>query len=164
MDEKRIADELLLEPMLEQQREVRKTLERLRCVAEDLEQAVREELRSALAEELRMLGDSSARAAQALSRVRRAASLRIATWTIGVTLVCATVPAAVVWAVLPTGAQLARLRRERASLEASVARLESEGGRIDLRRCGSPPRLCVRVERSGPAYGAHADYLIVKDD
>jgi hypothetical protein len=33
---------------------------------------------------------------------------------------------------------------------------------MELRRCGDAQRLCVRVDRSAPAYGAGADFFIVK--
>ena len=152
----------LLEGLHRQQQQAQDTLERAESLAQGLDQVVRQELRAAFAEEFQMLGEASARAAQALWAVRRAASVRIALWAIGVATACSVLPAALAWSVLPSRAEVARLRRERDLLAASVARLENEGGRIDLRRCGSPSRLCVRVERSGPAYGTHADYLIVK--
>ena len=138
------------------------TLERLAATVEDLDVVIRQELRGAFAEEFRMLGEASARASQALSGVRRAASLRIALWAAGVTLACSAVPVAVSWTVLPSRAEVAHLRAERAHLEDGVAHLEREGGEVDLGRCGPRRRLCVRVERSGPVYGADADYFIVK--
>ncbi|MGH8149261.1 MAG: hypothetical protein ACRETB_04675 [Steroidobacteraceae bacterium] len=145
-----------------QQREVEDLLDRLGALAADLDRVVRQELRSAFAEEFQMLGVASERAAQALAAVRRAASVRVAAWAIGVTVVSTIAPAAIAWTVLPSRAEVARLREERDELAASIHTLEQKGGRIDLRRCGRESRLCVRVERAGPAYGAHADYLIVK--
>jgi hypothetical protein len=137
-------------------------IERLSAMAQDLDQVVRQELRSAFAEEFQMLGAASERAAQALHAVRRAASIRVALWAIGVTVACSAIPLAVAWAALPSQAELARMSEERDELAASLARLREQGGKVDLRRCGTAGRLCVRVDRSSPAYGADADYLIVK--
>jgi cell division FtsZ-interacting protein ZapD len=162
MQEAPLPQDFLLEELQRQQRQVQDTLERVEGLVRDLDEVLRQELRGAFAEEFHMLGDASARAAQALYAVRRAASMRVALWAIGVTAACSAVPATVAWTVLPSRGQIARLRHEREVLAASVARLEEEGGRVELRRCGSSSRLCVRVERAGPAYGAHADYLIVK--
>ena len=152
----------LLEELQRQQQRAQDTLERAESLAQGLDQVVREELRVTFTEEFQMLGDASARAAQALWAVRRAASVRIALWAGAVAAACSVLPAAIVWTLLPSRVEIARLRREREALTASIARLQSDGGKIDLRECGSSGRLCVRVERSGPAYGAHADYLIVK--
>jgi hypothetical protein len=152
----------LSEPAHSQEREVRAAIEQLGAVARDLELVVRQEIRSALAEEFQALGDASHRAAEALENVRRAASLRIALWMVGVVAMCSTIPVAVAWSVLPSRAELARLRAEQDRLEANVAVLERRGGNVDLRRCGSDSRLCVRIERAAPAYGAQSDYLIVK--
>lgn len=152
----------LLEAAEHQQRQAQDILERLDALAADLDQVLRQELRSAFAEEFRMLGAASERAAQALDAVRRAASARVAAWAVGVTVVSAVLPAAIAWTFLPTRAEVARLRGERDRLAVTIARLEREGGRIDLERCGAASRLCVRVERTGPAFGPHADYLIVK--
>lgn len=138
--------------------------ERLETVSDAVGEIVRAELHAAFAEEFQALGAASARAAEALSAVRRAASVRVALWAIGVAAACSAVPAMVAWTLLPTRAQLEHLRRDRARLVANVARLRRAGGRIELRRCGSPGRLCVRVERDSPSYGPHGDFLIVKKD
>lgn len=137
-------------------------IERLGAFAEDLDRVVRQEIRSAFIEEFQMLGAASQRAADALNGVRRAASMRIAAWAIALALTCSAIPVAVSWAVMPSRAALAQMRRERDELAASVAQLDQQGGKIDLRRCGVERRLCVRIERSAAAYGPQGDYLIVK--
>ena len=152
----------LTEAVQRQQREAEAAIDRLSAMAERLDEVVRAEIRSAFCEEFRMLGATSERAAQALHAVRRAASVRVALWTVGVTVACSVIPLALAWTVLPSRAQLARMRDEREELAARLERLRDQGGKIDLRRCGAAGRLCVRVERSSPAYGADADYLIVK--
>jgi hypothetical protein len=154
--------ELLSEAARRQQQEARAMIDQLAAVARDLEHTVRQEIRSALVEEFEALGDVSHRAVEALGSVRRAASVRIALWAVAVVSVCSMIPVAVAWSVLPSRAELARVRAERDRLEASVALLERRGGNVDLRRCGPDSRLCVRIERAAPAYGAQADYLIVK--
>lgn len=130
--------------------------------AMDLERIVREEIRAVFVEEFEALGHASRRAAEALHAVRRAASLRISLWAVGVVLCCCALALAITWALLPSRAEIERLRTERDSLAASVARLARRGGRIDLRQCGPAGRLCARVERSTPAYGTDGDYLVLK--
>lgn len=127
-----------------------------------LDHVVRQEIRSALAEEFQALGGASRRAAEALETVRRAASVRIALWAVAVVLACASMPLIVAWIVLPSRAQLEQLRAERDRLQENIALLARRGGNIDLRRCGPASRLCVRIERSTPAYGAQSDYVVLK--
>ncbi len=57
---------------------------------------------------------------------------------------------------------MSALRAQRDELAAGIARLQAAGGRIEWRRCGATQRLCVRVERTAPAFGDHADFLVVK--
>ncbi len=152
---------LLVEAAQRQQQQTQMAVERLEAMTQGLDQIVRQEIRNAFAEEFQMLGAASQRAAEALRSVRRVASMRIALWAVAVTAACSAVPVAVAWVALPSRADLAQVRRDRDELAAGVTRLREEGGGVDLRRCGAEGRLCVRVERSGPAFGAHADYLIV---
>ncbi len=142
--------------------ELQAAIERLGVLVEDLERVVRQEIRSAFVEEFQMLGAASQRAAEALHGVRRAASMRIAAWAVALSVACSAIPVVVSWAVIPSRAALAQMRRERDELAASVDRLQLQGGKIDLQRCGVERRLCVRIERSAPAYGPQADYLVVK--
>ncbi len=128
----------------------------------ELDLVVRQEIRGALAEEFQALGAASLRAAEALEAVRRAASVRIALWAVAVVCACSAIPFTIASTVLPSHAELSRMHEEHDRLEASIAILERRGGGIDLRRCGAAGRLCVRVERAAPAYGAQSDYLIVK--
>jgi len=130
--------------------------------AHDLEQVVRDELRAAFVEEFAALGQAGQRAAEALAAVRRVASLRLALWVIVVVAGCSVIPLAVVRLAIPTHGELIQLRRERDSLETQVAQLSQRGGRIDLRRCGPEGRLCARVDRSAPQYGAEGDYYVLK--
>jgi len=132
------------------------------ALVQELDLVVRQEIRSAFAEEFQALGGASRRATEALEAVSRAASLRIALWAFVVVAACTAVPLSVAWAVLPGRGELSRMRAERDRLETSITNLERRGGHIDLRRCGPAGRLCVRVERAGPAYGAQSDYLIIK--
>lgn len=128
----------------------------------ELGHVVREEVRAAFIEEFEALGRAGRHAAEALDAVRHVASLRLALWASLVVVCCCMVPLAIVRMALPTRAELSRLRSERDSLEARVAQLSERGGRIDLRRCGAGGRLCVRVERAAPRYGADGDYYVLK--
>ena len=132
------------------------------ALTRELEQAVRHEVRAVFVEEFEALGQAGRRAAEALDAVRRVASLRLALWVIVVIVSCSLIPLATVKMVVPTRAELIRLRSERDSLNLQVAQLSQRGGRIDLRRCGPRERLCARVERSAPKYGANGDYYILE--
>lgn len=132
------------------------------ALVRELDLVVRQEIRSALAEEFEALGGVSRRTSEALEAVRRAASVRIALWAIVVVIASSAVPCAIAWTVLPGRGELSRMRAERDRLETTIAILERRGGNVDLRRCGPAGRLCVRVERGGPAYGAQSDFLIIK--
>ncbi len=82
-------------------------------------------------------------------------------WSVLLAILCTGIPAGIMRWALPSEAQIASLRSRRDALAASVADLERRGGRIDWRRCGAAPRLCVRVDRSAPSYGEKADYYVV---
>jgi len=152
----------LLEGLRGQEQSWRAALARLDSLAATVESVVRDELRTAFVEEFQALGSAALRAEEALQRVSRVASLRIALWTLGVSVACAAMPIVVAWAVLPSRSQLTQLRGERDALAATVAQLDERGGKIELRHCGGARRLCIRVDRSAPAFGEGADYLIVK--
>jgi len=66
------------------------------------------------------------------------------------------------WWLLPSERELSALRARRDELSENIARLQRRGALLEVRTCGQRGRLCVRVDRSAPAYGPSADYLIVK--
>ena len=153
---------LLMEAAHAQQTLAESALERLQAHLEGLDEIVRDEIRRTLVDEIRVLGSESRRAEEALRRLGRSASARMASWTVGLTLICSAIPLVAQWWLLPSQAELAGLRARKDELTASIARLEERGGRIDLRRCGETDRLCVRVERGAPVYGLAGDYRVVK--
>ena len=153
---------LLMEAAQAQQSLAETVLEKLKQHMSALDDVVRGEIRNALVEELRVLGNESQRAAQSLRRLGRAANVRMAVWSIGLTLLCTAIPMCGQWWLIPSQSEIAALRLRRDALAANVTSLEERGGRIDLRRCGGTDRLCVRVDRKGPAYGDAGDYLVVK--
>lgn len=153
---------LLMEAAQAQQRLGEESLERLAQHTRDLEAIVRDEIRRTVAEELGNVASESRRAAQSLQSVRRAANVRVLSWTVCIAAVCSGVAMGEAWWMLPSQRDIAALRAQRDALAANIARLRERGGLIELRRCGDRGRLCVRVNRHAPAYGADADYLIVK--
>jgi hypothetical protein len=153
---------LLMETAQAQQRLGQESLERLAAHTRDLEAIVREEIRRTAAEELGSLASESRRATESLQRMRRAANVRVLSWTVAIVTVCSGVAVGEAWWMLPSQHEMAALRSRRDALAANIARLQDRGGAVDLRRCGASARLCVRVDRHAPAYGADADYLIVK--
>jgi hypothetical protein len=153
---------LLMEAAHAQQSLAETALEKLRSHMGGLDSIVRDEIRRTLVEEIQVLGDESRRAAESLRRLGRSANIRMALWSVGLTLVCSIVPMLTQWWFMPSQSELVSLRSKRDDLASNVARLEQRGGRIDLRRCGGTDRLCVRVDRAAPVYGEAGDYFVVK--
>lgn len=153
---------LLMEAAQAQQRLGHESLERLAAHARDLDVIVRDEVRRTVAEELAGVAIESRRAAQSLQSMRRAANMRVLLWTVSISLVCSGVAIAEAWWMLPSPREIAALRAQYDVLVSNIARVRERGGSIELRRCGARARLCVRVDRGAPAYGAAADYLIVR--
>jgi hypothetical protein len=152
---------LLMETAQAHQRLAETQLEQLRQQLQELDGVVRDEIRRTLIEELQQLGAETRRAVQSLDGIRRAATLRSALWSIGVTVLCASIPIGVAQFILPNTREIDELRMQRDALNMSIAALQRQGGRIDLRHCGADGRLCVRVDSKAPKFGEKADYYIV---
>jgi hypothetical protein len=153
---------LLMETAQTQQELVDGSLQRLQAHTQGLDAVVREEIRRSVVAELAEVVQESTRAAQALRALRRAADLRALWWSAVMSCVPGAVAALLLWCWLPTPADIAALRAQHAQLSAAIARLNDSGARVQMRRCGEPARVCVRVDKRAPAYGEQADYLIVK--
>jgi hypothetical protein len=111
----------------------------------------------------RVLTDSAGmHAAENLSQVHRTTGRRFARWSFGVVSACAVVPTLLSWALLPSRAQMLQARQDLEQLNAGVAQLSRQGGRIELRHCGEANRLCVRVDRKSPFYGENGDFMVLK--
>jgi hypothetical protein len=147
MDDSTIKLGLLMESAQAHQKIAETHLERLQAHTQDLDSVVREAIRRTLIEELGELTTETQRAVQALEGMKRAANLRALTWSL-------------VTAASTADIESLTLRRDR--LQENVARLEQRGGRIDWRHCGADARLCVRVDKTAPAYGDKADYYVVE--
>ena len=153
---------LLMEAAQAQQRLGQESLERLAAHTRDLDAIVRDEIRRTVAEELGSVASESRRAAQSLQSLRRSANVRVLLWTVSIAAVCSAVGMGEVYWMLPSQREIAALRARRDALADNISRLEQHGGMLDVRTCGAPTRLCVRVDRNAPAYGPAADYLVVK--
>ncbi|HEV7986418.1 MAG TPA: hypothetical protein VGP20_09640 [Steroidobacteraceae bacterium] len=162
LDEDSMKLGLLLEAAQTQQELIASELNHLQAHARGLDDIVREQIRRTLVEELGTVIEESVRAVAALRALERAAKLRFLAWTMAMTLLVAATTAVSVWWLLPTPSQMSALRLRRDQLLVELENLEQRGGRIDLRRCGSEQRWCVRIDRQAPAFGQQADYLIVK--
>lgn len=145
-----------------QQRLSQESLERLALHTRDLDIMVRDEVRRTVAEALEDVASESRCAIESLQRMRRAANVRTLLWTVSITMICSGVAMGEAWWMLPSQSEIAALRFRRDALAANIARLDQRGGMLDVRRCGARARLCVRVDRTAPAYGPGADYLVVK--
>jgi hypothetical protein len=138
------------------------SLKHLQAHTQGLDDVVRDEIRRAFIAELGGLMDESARAADALRVLGRAASLRVAWWGALIGVVPTVMVALLLSWWLPTPAQVAALRAEHERLSAAIATLAASGAHMDLRHCGDTARLCVRVDRRAPAFGEQSDYLVVR--
>ncbi|MGA7537844.1 MAG: hypothetical protein WBW93_03650 [Steroidobacteraceae bacterium] len=153
---------LLMEAARAQQSLSQESLERLAAHTRDLAALVRDEVGRTVAEELGNIAGESRRAAESLQGLRRAANLRVLLWTVCIAAVCSGVAMAEAWWLLPSRPEVAALQARRDALTANIARLRQRGALLEVRKCGERGRLCVRVDRSAPAYGPGADYLVVK--
>jgi len=151
----------LIETARQHQRLAEDGLRRLAAHLRRLDEVVREEIRCVLVQELQALGHDSQCAVEALRGLKRAANLRVILWSIATALLSSAIPLVATFLLLPSPRQIAALGARRDELQASIARLEKEGGRVDLRRCGAG-RFCVRIDRTAPAYGEAADYFVVR--
>jgi len=153
---------LLSEAVQTQQSAASAALERLREHTAGLDAVVREEIRGTLIEELAALGEETRAATAALRALQRAAGQRQLAWGVCVSTLAGCLPLALGYWLLPSRAELATLRASREQLSAEVAQLSAQGGRAELRHCGAARRLCVRVDRSAPPYGAAADFRVLQ--
>ena len=153
---------LLMEAAHTQQKTAANCLKQLRQHAEGLSEVVRVELRDTLATQLRELEHESERAVGGLRALQRAINARSALWSAGIVVATWLAGLTLAWWVMPTPRELHSLKTQRDALEIAVRQLRDAGGRMDLRRCGSEARLCVRIDRRAPSFGADADYRVVK--
>jgi hypothetical protein len=153
---------LLMESAQAHQKLAETHLERLRAHTEDLDGVVREEIRRTLVEELAELTAESARAVGALQRMKRAADLRGLVWAFLLAVLATAIPGVFMHWFLPSAGEIDTLRGRRDQLQASLKQLEQRGGRTEWRHCGDTARLCVRIDKSAPAYGEKGDYFVVK--
>jgi len=153
---------LLMEAAQAQQRLSQESLDRLAAHTRDLDAIVRDEVRRTVVEALGSVASESRRASESLQRMRRAANVRTLLWTVSIAIICSGVAMGEAWWMLPSRSEIAVLRARRDALAADMARLERRGAMLDVRKCGPRARLCVRVDRTAPAYGPGADYRVVK--
>jgi hypothetical protein len=153
---------LLMETAHSHQDLIDGSLKQLQAHTAGLDEVVRDEIRRVLTAELAELMDESARAAEMLRGLARAATVRVAWWSALIGVVPGGLVASLLWWWLPSPGQIAALRAEHERLAASVAHLADSGGRMELRHCGDASRLCVRIDRGAPVYGEQSDFRIVR--
>lgn len=153
---------LLLETAQAQQRVGEEVFERLRDHLRALDGLVRAEVARAACESLEALSSEAEQAEAALRRLRQETAVRVLTWSLAAMALSAAITLVIVHRLLPSSEQVSVLRARRALYASDIRRLRQFGGTVDLRRCGTTGRLCVRVYPSGPRYGRHGDYLLVK--
>jgi hypothetical protein len=153
---------LLMESAQAHQKLAESQLQKLREHTRDLDGVVRDEIRRTMVDELSMLTEETARATRALEQVRRSAGMRSILGNIALAVACATAPVVVARLALPSADQVAALKARHDELTARIAKLEQQGGRIDLRHCGASLRLCVRVDLKAPRFGENADFYVLE--
>ena len=122
---------------------------------------VRDQIQRALVDALKTVHVEAQRAVEALQRIKRQANARVTLWTLGLTVISVAIALFIAWWVLPTTAEIARLRTERDELSSNLVVLNQRGARADSRRCGAG-HVCVRVDLSAPRYGESSDYMVIK--
>lgn len=161
MDQDSVKLGLLMETAQTHQKLAETAIEKLSQHTQSLDAAVRDQIQRALVDALKAVHAEAQRAVEALQKISRAANARVMLWTLGLTATSAAIALLVAWWVLPTPAEIARLRIERDELASNIAVLNQRGARADLRRCGAG-RVCVRVDLSAPRYGESSDYMVIK--
>jgi hypothetical protein len=138
------------------------SLKRLQAHTQSLDGVVRDEIHRTLIAELGELVEHLDRAAYSLKTLSRVVQLRSLWCGVVLTACPALVVSWIVWWWLPSPTQIAGLRVEQERLSDNLERLRQSGARVDLRHCGNPERLCVRVDRHAGSFGQQADYLVVE--
>jgi hypothetical protein len=161
MDQDSVKLGLLMETAQTHQRLAEAAIEKLSEHTQALEAVARDQIQRTLVDALKTVDAEAQRAVEALQKIKREANARVTLWTLGLTVISAAVALFIAWWVLPTPAEIARLRTERDELASNLAVLNQRGARADLRRCGTG-RVCVRVDFSAPRYGESSDYMVIK--
>ena len=161
MDQDSVKLGLLMETAQTHQKLAEAAIEKLSEHTQSLEAVARDQIQRAVVDALKTAHSEAQRVVEALQKMKRAANARVALWTLCLTATSVAIALFVAWWVLPTPAEIARLRAERDELASNIAVLNQRGARADLRRCGSG-RVCVRVDLSAPRYGESSDYLVIK--
>jgi len=161
MDQDSVKLGLLMETAQTHQKLAEAAILKLSEHTKALEAVARDQIQRALGDALKTVHTEAQSVAEALQQMKRAANARVTLWTLGLTLMSAAIALVIAWWVLPTPAEIARLRAERDELASNLAVLNQRGARADLRRCGTG-RVCVRVDFSAPRYGESSDYMVIK--
>jgi hypothetical protein len=161
MDQDSVKLGLLMETAQTHQKLAEAAIEKLSEHTQALEAVARDQIQRALVDALQTVHAEVQGATEALQKIKRAANARVTLWTLGLTAISAGIALFVAWWVLPTPAEIGRLRTDRDELASNIAVLNQRGARADLRRCGAG-RVCVRVDVGAPRYGDSSDYLVIK--
>ena len=161
MDQDSVKLALLMETAQTHQKLAEAAIRKLSEHTQALEFVARDQIQRALVVALKTVHVEAQRAVEALQKIKGAANVRVTLWTLGLTVISAAITLFIAWWVLPTPAEIARLRTERDELASNIAVLNQRGARADLRRCGAG-RVCVRVDLSAPRYGESSDYMVIK--
>jgi hypothetical protein len=161
MDQDSVKLGLLMETAQTHQKLAEAAIQKLSEHTQALEFVARDQIQRALVDALKTVHVEAQRAVEALQKIKGAANVRVTLWTLGLTVISAAIALLIAWWVLPTPAEIARLRTERDELASNIAVLNQRGARADLRRCGAG-RVCVRVDLSAPRYGESSDYMVIK--
>jgi len=161
MDQDSVKLGLLMETAQTHQRLAEAAIKKLSEHTQALEAVARDQIQRTLVDALKTVHTEAQRAVEALQNIKREANARVTLWTLGLTVISAAIALFITWWVLPTPAEIARLRTERDELSSNLAVLNQRGARADLRRCGKG-QLCVRVDLSAPRYGESSDYMVIK--
>jgi hypothetical protein len=162
MDEQTMKLGLLMEAAQANQKSAEASVKKLRGITNELAGQIRADVQQVVQAALQLLEGDCQRATEALRDVRRAANVRLALWSVGISALSSAIPLALLHGLIPSAAEIAALRLQYGNLRSNITTLEQRGGRAELKHCGDSNRLCVRIDRSAPSYGEKADYLVIK--
>jgi hypothetical protein len=152
---------MLMESAQAQQRLAQDQLTHLHAHTEDLDAIVRDEIRRTLTDELKALQAAIDSAALNLNRLKRVTVGRATLLAAALGLFSGLAASAVVFLRLPSTQEIASLEKQRQALSINLETLRRAGGAVELRQCGQPARLCVRVDAHSPKYGLDGDFYVL---
>jgi hypothetical protein len=153
---------LLMEGAQSQQQLAAAALAELRAHTAGLDAVVRDEIHRTLVEGLQDISLEVTQLGRRLRALGRRSRWHAAGVGLALSLALALCGAAYWW--LPSPSSVAALAAQETQLRASLVRLRQQGAGVQLRQCGYPQRLCVRIDPRSPRFGDQGDFAVLGAD